>query len=82
MATEMQRQMVMWELRQSMGEELVASSVYQIRALRAEESGNHPRAIMYRSIAMDEDERYLRFRSAITHEEKGTATHFLEPSDR
>jgi len=57
----MQKEMVKWELRQSMGEELMASSVYHVRALHAKEAGDEETAKLYKQIAKEEDEHYQEF---------------------
>lgn len=54
----MQTERIKWELRQSMGEELIASSVYQVRALTAQDAGDTKTAALYRHIAEEEDGHY------------------------
>lgn len=58
----MAKERISWELRQSMGEELSAGSVYQIRALNAEKDGDFKTANLYREISNDEiADHYLKF---------------------
>ena len=57
----MKSEMRMWQLKQSMGEEIVAASVYRQRALQAEECGDTKSAALWRDIAKDEDDHYRQF---------------------
>jgi rubrerythrin len=52
---------VKWDLRQSMGEELTASSVYHIRAMTARGVGDEETAKLYEHIADEEDNHYIEF---------------------
>ncbi|MBU1374295.1 MAG: hypothetical protein KJ820_16325 [Bacteroidetes bacterium] len=57
----MQKEMIKWQIRQSMGEELVASSVYHTRALTAREAGDEKTAKLYEHIAEEEDGHWVEF---------------------
>ena len=57
--------MIKWLVRQSMGEELVASSAYHVRAIQAKQSGDITTAELFKHIADEEDGHYLDFRNRL-----------------
>ena len=61
MPSTMQQERIKWELRQSMGEELMASSVYHTRMISALESGDSVTAELYEHIAKEEDSHFHEF---------------------
>lgn len=65
MSSEMKEEMVKWQLRQSMGEELTASSVYHVRATQARQDGYITVAEVYEEIAEDEDSHFNMFQQKI-----------------
>ena len=58
----MGKEMIKWLVRQSMGEELTASSAYHVRAIQAEQSGDGKTANLFKHIADEEDGHYNEFK--------------------
>lgn len=59
MASTMQTERIKWQLRQSMGEELSAGSIYMVRAIEAKDAGDNVTATLYEELAHDElDDHY------------------------
>lgn len=61
----MSKEMVKWLIRQSMGEELAASSAYHIRAIQAIQSGDDKTAKLFNHIADEEDGHFREFKARL-----------------
>lgn len=64
--TPMKGEMIKWLIRQSMGEELIASSVYHTRAIQAAQSGDDKTAKLFLYIADEEDGHYQEFNQRLS----------------
>lgn len=61
----MREKMIKWLVRQSMGEELAASSVYRTRAIQAIQSGDDKTSELFNHVADEEDVHYREFRARL-----------------
>lgn len=59
--SEFKKDMIKWQLRQSMGEELTAASAYMARAVQALDERDVETAELYSHIANEEETHYKEF---------------------